>query len=1053
MYNKVSTNMNFVEREKEIEKFWRDNDIFKKSMENRKEGETYTFYDGPPTANGKPHIGHVLTRVIKDMIPRYQTMKGKMVPRKAGWDTHGLPVELEVEKLLGLDGKEQIEEYGLDPFIKKCKESVWKYKGMWEDFSETVGFWADMDNPYVTYDDNFIESEWWALKQIWDKKLLYKGFKIVPYCPRCGTPLSSHEVAQGYKDVKERSAIARFKVKDEDAYILAWTTTPWTLPSNVALCVNPDETYVKVKAGDGYTYYMAEALLDSVLGKLADEENGVKAYEILETYKGGDLENKEYEPLFDFAKDIIAKQHKKAYYVTCDTYVTMGDGTGVVHIAPAFGEDDAQVGRKYDLPFVQLVNGKGEMTEETPYAGVFCKKADPMVLKDLEEKGLLFDAPKFEHSYPHCWRCDTPLIYYARESWFIKMTAVKDDLVRNNNTVNWIPESIGKGRFGDWLENVQDWGISRNRYWGTPLNVWECECGHQECIGSRAELAEKSGNPDAAQVELHRPYIDAVTIKCPDCGKEMHRVPEVIDCWFDSGAMPFAQHHYPFENKEVFEQQFPAKFISEAVDQTRGWFYSLMAESTLLFNKAPYENVIVLGHVQDENGQKMSKSKGNAVDPFEALEQYGADAIRWYFYINSAPWLPNRFHGKAVQEGQRKFMSTLWNTYAFYVLYAEIDQFDATKYTLDYEKLPVMDKWLLSKLNTLVKTVDENLGNYRIPEAARALDSFVDEMSNWYVRRSRDRFWAKGMEQDKINAYMTLYTALVTVAKTAAPMIPFMTEDIYQNLVRNLDPSAPESIHLCDFPVANEQHIDKELEDNMEAVLKIVGIGRACRNTANIKTKQPIGKMYVKADFALSEYFVEIIEDELNVKSVEFTEDVSAFTSYTFKPQLRTVGPKYGKYLKQIQQTLASLDGNQAMAKLKAEGALKLDNISDEVVLCEEDLLISMAQKEGYVSDSEGGVTVVLDTNLTPELIEEGMVREIISKLQTMRKEADFEVTDRIHVTYSGSDKVGEIFEKYGENIKTVVLADTVTEGTTDGYQKEWKINGETVLLGVQKAQ
>ena len=1053
MYNKVSTNMNFVEREKEIEKFWRDNDIFKKSMENRKEGETYTFYDGPPTANGKPHIGHVLTRVIKDMIPRYQTMKGKMVPRKAGWDTHGLPVELEVEKLLGLDGKEQIEEYGLDPFIKKCKESVWKYKGMWEDFSETVGFWADMDNPYVTYDDNFIESEWWALKQIWDKKLLYKGFKIVPYCPRCGTPLSSHEVAQGYKDVKERSAIARFKVKDEDAYILAWTTTPWTLPSNVALCVNPNETYVKVKAGDGYTYYMAEALLDSVLGKLADEENGVKAYEILETYKGSDLENKEYEPLFDFAKDIIAKQHKKAYYVTCDTYVTMGDGTGVVHIAPAFGEDDAQVGRKYDLPFVQLVNGKGEMTEETPYAGVFCKKADPMVLKDLEEKGLLFDAPKFEHSYPHCWRCDTPLIYYARESWFIKMTAVKDDLVRNNNTVNWIPESIGKGRFGDWLENIQDWGISRNRYWGTPLNVWECECGHQECIGSRAELAEKSGNPDAAQVELHRPYIDAVTIKCPDCGKEMHRVPEVIDCWFDSGAMPFAQHHYPFENKEVFEQQFPAKFISEAVDQTRGWFYSLMAESTLLFNKAPYENVIVLGHVQDENGQKMSKSKGNAVDPFEALEQYGADAIRWYFYINSAPWLPNRFHGKAVQEGQRKFMSTLWNTYAFYVLYAEIDQFDATKYTLDYEKLPVMDKWLLSKLNTLVKTVDENLGNYRIPEAARALDSFVDEMSNWYVRRSRDRFWAKGMEQDKINAYMTLYTALVTVAKTAAPMIPFMTEDIYQNLVRNLDPTAPESIHLCDFPVANEQHIDKELEDNMEAVLKIVVIGRACRNTANIKTKQPIGKMYVKADFALSEYFVEIIEDELNVKNVEFTEDVSAFTSYTFKPQLRTVGPKYGKYLKQIQQTLVSLDGNQAMAKLKAEGALKLDNISDEVVLCEEDLLISMAQKEGYVSDSEGGVTVVLDTNLTPELIEEGMVREIISKLQTMRKEADFEVTDRIHVTYSGSDKVGEIFEKYGENIKTVVLADTVTEGTTDGYQKEWKINGETVLLGVQKAQ
>ncbi len=1051
MYNKVSTNMNFVEREKETEKFWRENDIFKKSMENRKEGETYTFYDGPPTANGKPHIGHVLTRVIKDMIPRYQTMKGKMVPRKAGWDTHGLPVELEVEKLLGLDGKEQIEEYGLDPFIQKCKESVWKYKGMWEDFSGTVGFWADMDDPYVTYHDDFIESEWWALKQIWDKKLLYKGFKIVPYCPRCGTPLSSHEVAQGYKDVKERSAIARFKVKDEDAYILAWTTTPWTLPSNVALCVNPDESYVKVKAADGFTYYMAEALLDSVLGKLADEENGVKAYEILERYKGTDLEHKEYEPLFDFADEIIARQHKKAFYVTCDTYVTMGDGTGVVHIAPAFGEDDAQVGRKYDLPFVQLVNGKGEMTEETSYAGVFCKKADPMVLKDLEEKNLLFDAPKFEHSYPHCWRCDTPLIYYARESWFIKMTAVKDDLVRNNNTVNWIPESIGKGRFGDWLENIQDWGISRNRYWGTPLNVWECECGHQECIGSRAELAEKSGNPDAAKVELHRPYIDEVTIPCPDCGKEMHRVPEVIDCWFDSGAMPFAQHHYPFENKELFEQQFPAQFISEAVDQTRGWFYSLMAESTLLFNKAPYENVIVLGHVQDENGQKMSKSKGNAVDPFDALEQYGADAIRWYFYINSAPWLPNRFHGKAVQEGQRKFMSTLWNTYAFYVLYAEIDQFDATKYELDYEKLPVMDKWLLSKLNTLVKTVDENLGNYRIPEAARALDSFVDEMSNWYVRRSRDRFWAKGMEQDKINAYMTLYTAIVTVAKTAAPMIPFMTEDIYQNLVRNLDANAPESIHLCDFPVADEKFIDKGLEENMEAVLKVVVIGRACRNTANIKTKQPIGNMYVKADFELSDFFTEIIEDELNVKKVNFTEDVSDFTSYTFKPQLRTVGPKYGKYLKQIQETLASLDGNAAMAQLKAEGALKLDNISDDVVLCEEDLLISMAQMEGYVSDSDGGVTVVLDTNLTEELIEEGMVRELISKLQTMRKEADFEVTDRIKVAYSGSEKVGGIFEKYGENIQNVVLADEIVKGTLNGYQKEWKINGESVLLDVQK--
>ena len=915
MYKKVSTNLNFVEREKQTEKFWRDNDIFKKSMDSRKEGETYTFYDGPPTANGKPHIGHVLTRVIKDMIPRYQTMKGHMVPRKAGWDTHGLPVELEVEKKLGLNGKEQIEEYGMEPFIKQCKESVWKYKGMWEDFSGTVGFWADMDNPYVTYDDNFIESEWWALKTIWDKKLLYKGFKIVPYCPRCGTPLSSQEVAQGYKSVKERSAIVRFKVVGEDAYFLAWTTTPWTLPSNVALCVNPNDTYIKVKANDGYTYYIAEALADNVLGKLATDD--APAYEVLETMKGADLERKEYEPLYDCAKQVADKQRKKGFYVTCDTYVTMSDGTGIVHIAPAFGEDDANVGRKYELPFVQFVNDKGEMTEETPFAGLFVKKADPEVLKDLDAKGQLFDAPKFEHDYPHCWRCDTPLIYYARESWFIKMTAVKDDLVANNNTVNWIPKSIGEGRFGNWLENVQDWGISRNRYWGTPLNIWECcDCGCQESIGSRAELAEKSGNPDDAKVELHRPYIDKVTFKCKECGGTMKRVPEVIDCWFDSGAMPFAQHHYPFENKELFEQQFPADFISEAVDQTRGWFYSLMAESTLLFNKAPYKNVIVLGHVQDENGQKMSKSKGNAVDPFEALEKYGADAIRWYFYINSAPWLPNRFHGKAVEEGQRKFMGTLWNTYAFYVLYAEIDQFDPTKYTLDYDKLSVMDKWLLSKMNSMVKAVDDNLGNYRIPEAARALDDFVDEMSNWYVRRSRERFWAKDMPQDKINAYMTLYTALVTVAKAAAPMIPFMTEDIYQNLVRSVDKSAKESIHLCDFPKVNEAHIDKELEENMERVLKIVVLGRACRNKSNIKNRQPIGKMFVKAGFELPEFFKEIITEELNIKEVEFTEDVRAFTSYSFKPQLRTVGPKYGKFLGKIKEALANLDGNAAMYSL-----------------------------------------------------------------------------------------------------------------------------------------
>ena len=1050
MYQKVSNDLNFVDREKEVEKFWKDNDIFKKSMENRKEGPTYTFYDGPPTANGKPHIGHVLTRVIKDMIPRYRTMKGYMVPRKAGWDTHGLPVELEVEKQLGLDGKEQIEEYGLDPFIRKCKESVWKYKGMWEDFSGTVGFWADMDDPYVTYHDDFIESEWWALKQIWDKGLLYKGFKIVPYCPRCGTPLSSHEVAQGYKAVKERSAVVRFKVKGEDAYFLAWTTTPWTLPSNVALCVNPDETYCKVKAADGYTYYMAEALLDTVLGRLAEE--GKPAYEVLETYKGKDLEYKEYEPLFACAGECAEKQHKKGFYVTCDSYVTMTDGTGIVHIAPAFGEDDAQVGRKYDLPFVQFVDGKGDLTAETPYAGLFVKDADPKVLADLDKEGKLFDAPKFEHDYPFCWRCDTPLIYYARESWFIKMTAVRDDLVRNNKTVNWIPESIGEGRFGNWLENIQDWGVSRNRYWGTPLNIWECEgCGHQESIGSREELFKLSGNPAAKTVELHRPYIDEITCTCPECGKTMKRVPEVIDCWFDSGAMPFAQHHYPFENEDLFKQQFPAQFISEAVDQTRGWFYSLMAESTLLFNKAPYENVIVLGHVQDENGQKMSKSKGNAVDPFDALETYGADAIRWYFYINSAPWLPNRFHGKAVQEGQRKFLGTLWNTYAFFVLYANIDEFDATKYTLDYEKLSVMDKWLLSKLNTLIKTVDNNLGNYRIPEAARALDEFVDEMSNWYVRRCRERFWAKGMEQDKINAYMTLYTALVTVCKVAAPMIPFMTEEIYQNLVCSIDKRAPESIHLCDYPVANESWIDSELEKNMDEVLKIVVMGRACRNTANIKNRQPIGNMFVKAPFELSEYFTEIIEDELNVKKVTFTEDVSAYTSYTFKPQLRTVGPKFGKYLGQIQKALAELDGNKAMAELKSTGALKLDSISDEVVLYEEDLLITMTQQEGYMTEGDNEVTVVLDTNLTPELLEEGMVRELISKIQTMRKEAGFEVMDKITVSYKADQKVKDIFAKYGEEIAKEVLAESVVADTVSGYQKEWNINGETVVLGVEK--
>ena len=1038
MYKKVSTDMNFVEREKQVEKFWEDNQIFEKSMKVREGNPSYVFYDGPPTANGKPHIGHVETRVIKDMIPRYRTMKGYQVPRKAGWDTHGLPVELEVEKKLGLDGKDQIEKYGVEPFIEQCKESVWKYEGMWEDFSHTVGFWADMKNPYVTYHNDYIESEWWALKEIWKKGLLYEGHKIVPYCPRCGTPLSSHEVAQGYKDVKERSAVVRFKVKGEDAYILAWTTTPWTLPSNVALCVNPDEDYVKVTS-KGYTYYMAAALVDTVLGEGA---------EVLEHYQGKDLEFKEYEPLFPYAEKRIG--NKKAYYVVCDTYVTLTDGTGVVHIAPAFGEDDSKVGHRYDLPFVQLVNEKGEMTEETPWAGTFCKKADMAVLQALEDKDLLFDAPLFEHSYPHCWRCDTPLIYYARETWFIRMTAVKEDLIRNNNTINWIPESIGKGRFGDWLENVQDWGLSRNRYWGTPLPVWQCECGHQDCIGGIEELKEKADNcPD--DIELHRPYIDAVTIKCPKCGKEMHRVPEVIDCWFDSGSMPFAQHHYPFENKETFEKQFPAQFISEAVDQTRGWFYSLLAISTLLFNKAPYENVIVLGLVQDENGQKMSKSKGNAVDPFDALQTYGADAIRWYFYTSSAPWLPSRFAGKTVVEGQRKFMGTLWNTYAFFVLYANIDNFDATKYSLEYDKLAVMDKWLLSRLESTVKAVDDNLANYRIPEAAKALQSFVDDMSNWYVRRSRERFWAKGMEQDKINAYMTLYTALVTVAKAAAPMIPFMTEDIYQNLVKSIDASAPESIHLCDFPEVHENWIDPKMEEDMADLLEIVVMGRAARNTANIKNRQPIGTMYVKSEFQLSEFYKEIIEDELNVKEVVFKDDIADFISYSFKPQMRTVGPKYGKLLNKIKTVLSELDGNKAMAELKSTGELKLDIDGQEIVLLEEDLLIDMAQMEGYVSESDHTITVVLDTNLTPELIEEGFVRELVSKIQTMRKEAGFEVMDKIRVYAKDNDKIVDIMKNHGDEIKSEVLAEDIVTGETKGYEKEWNINSEKVTMAVER--
>jgi len=1053
MYKKVSTNLNFVDRERETLKFWNENKIFEKQLEMNADKPGYTFYDGPPTANGKPHIGHVLTRVIKDMIPRYHWMKGHDVPRKAGWDTHGLPVEIEVEKKLGLDGKEQIEQYGLEPFINECKESVWKYKGMWEDFSGTVGFWADMDNPYVTYDNNFIESEWWALKEIWNKGLLYKGFKIVPYCPRCGTPLSAQEVAQGYKTVKERSAVVRFKVVGEDAYFLAWTTTPWTLPSNLALCVNPDETYCKVQAADGYTYYMAKALLDNVLGKLKTDD--APAYTILEEYTGRDLEYREYEPLFACAGEAAAKQKKKAHFVTCDYYVTMSDGTGIVHIAPAFGEDDAKVGRNYDLPFVQFVDGAGNMSADTPYAGLFVKKADPVILTDLDKEGKLFDAPKFEHEYPHCWRCDTPLIYYARESWYIKMTDVRENLVKNNNTVNWIPESIGKGRFGDWLENVQDWAISRNRYWGTPLNIWECSCGHRHAVGSIAELREMSDNcPD--DIELHRPYIDAVTIKCPECGGEMHRVPEVIDCWFDSGSMPFAQHHYPFENKDLFEAQFPADFISEAVDQTRGWFYSLMAISTLLFDCSPYKNVIVLGHVQDENGQKMSKSKGNAVDPFDALNTYGADAIRWYFYTNSAPWLPSRFSGKAVTEGQRKFLGTLWNTYAFYVLYADIDGFDPTKYNLKDCSLSVMDKYILSVLNTTVGEVDAELGSYHIPEAARALSAFVDELSNWYVRRCRERYWGTEMTDDKIAAYMTLYTALVTICKAAAPMIPFMADDIYRNLVCSVDADAPESIHLCSFPEVDETLIDKALEDDMHYVVDVVVLGRAARNGSTMKNRQPLSAMYIKSDRTVGEFYRQIIEEELNIKKAEFVSDVSAFSSYTFKPQLKTVGPKYGKLLGKIRAALApeALDGNAAMAELKETGALRFDFDGEKVELTEADLLIDIQQKAGYFSTSDHGITVALDTNLTEELISEGFIREVISKIQTMRKEADFVVTDHITVNAAGSDKLTGILTASPEEVKTAVLCDALTfeaAGPEDGYTKDWDINGEKVTITVKR--
>lgn len=1033
MYEKVETNLNFAKREKAIEQFWQDHDIFQKSIDQRKSGDVFTFYDGPPTANGKPHIGHVLTRVIKDMIPRFQAMKGKYTVRKAGWDTHGLPVELEVEKSLGLDGKEQIEKYGIEPFVKKCKQSVWQYKEMWEEFSRAVGYWADMEHPYVTYDNKYIESVWWALKTIWEKGLLYQGHKVVPYCPRCGTPLSSHEVAQGYKDVTERSAIVRFKVKGEDAYFLAWTTTPWTLPSNLALCVNPEVTYVKVKSGD-YVYYLAEGLAAKVLGE---------DYTVLAKMSGHDLEYKEYEPLYDYA---VSKNKKKAFYVTCDDYVTTSDGTGIVHMAPAFGEDDARVCGKYDVGFVQFVDSKGCMTDDTDWPGVFVKKADPLVLKDLKEKGMLFDAPEFTHSYPHCWRCDTPLIYYARETWFIKMTAVREQLIKNNNMVNWIPPTIGKGRFGNWIDHVQDWGISRNRYWGTPLNIWQCENGHQHSIGSIDELKSMSDNcPD--DIELHRPFIDKVTIKCPECGKKMHRVPEVIDCWFDSGAMPFAQWHYPFENKDVFAKTFPADFISEAVDQTRGWFYTLIAISTLLFDKPAYKNVIVLGHVQDKNGQKMSKSKGNAVEPMSALKKHGADAIRWYFYENSAPWLPNRFHDDAVQEGQRKFLGTLWNTYAFYVLYANIDKFNPSEHILDYKKLSIMDKWLLSRLNSLIKFVDSNLSTYHVTETAKGLQKFIDELSNWYVRRSRERFWGKDMTQDKINAYMTLYTALSTFIKLAAPMIPFITDNIYQNLVRNSYPDAKESVHLCDFPEANEAHIDKELEKNMQLVLDIVSLGRAARNSANIKNRQPVGEMFVKAPFALANFYKSIVADELNVKQVDFTDNMEKYLSYSLKPQFKVLGPKAGSKINEIKQVLSQLNGHTAKEELDKNGTLKVKLTSGDFTLSREDVEISMTQTKGFSTQAYNKVTVAISTTLSPALLEEGFVREIISKLQTMRKENGFEVTDRIAVHVDGSDKVNSLIIRNSAQIQKIVLANTLATGKADGYSKEWNINGEKVTL------
>ena len=1042
MYDKVLTNLDFVEREKEILSFWKDNKIFEKSIESRKDGEVFTFFDGPPTANGKPHIGHILTRVVKDIIPRYKTMKGYKVLRKAGWDTHGLPVELEIEKKLGISGKPQIEEYGVEPFIKQCKDSVFTYESLWRTMSDRVGFWADMDNPYVTYHNSYIESVWWALKQIWDKGLLYKGHKIVPYCPRCGTSLSSHEVAQGYKDIKDKSAYAKFLVKGTtNEFLLAWTTTPWTLPSNLALTVNADEYYVKVALNDE-KYILAEALVSKVFG---EEEKP----EVIQKCKGIELKGLEYEPLFDYAKDIVKDQ--KAYYVVCDSYVTLTDGTGIVHCAPAFGEDDARVGKDNNLPFVQLVNEEGKFLKEvTDWAGVFVKDADEDIIKKLKQENKLLKAENYEHSYPFCWRCDTPLLYYARDTWFIAMTKVRDMLVKNNNTVNLIPDNIKQGRFGNFLENVIDWGLSRERYWGTPLPIWECSCGHKEAIGSIEQLKSMASDCPG-DIELHKPYIDDVHLNCPKCSQKMTRVTEVIDCWFDSGCMPFAQWHYPFENEEIFKQNFPADFISEAIDQTRGWFYTLMAISTLLFDKSPYKNVIVLGHVQDKDGKKMSKHTGNVVDPWTILDKQGADAVRWYFYTNSSPWLPNRFYEEAVNEGQRKFMGTLWNTYAFFVLYANIDNFDPNNYTLEYDKLPPMDKWILSKLNSLVKFIDDGLENYKLTETSRAMSEFVDELSNWYVRRSRERFWGKDMPQDKVNAYMTLYTVLVTLTKLSAPFTPFISESIYQNLVCKVSKNEPESVHLCDFPTYDEKLIDKKLEEDMDTVLSIVVAGRSGRNTANIKNRQPIGNMFVKSNNTLDNMFIDIIKEELNIKNVEFKDDMSAFTSYSFKPQLRTLGKKYGKLVPAIGNYLKENDGIKLMNELKENGLIKFTIDNENIELSQDDVLIETAQMEGYVAESDKNITIVLNTNLTEELLEEGFVREIISKIQTMRKEAEFEVLDKITVYHNGNDNIANIICKNIEQIKEDVLATDIINGSNNGYSKEWNINGEKVTLTVVK--